>query len=401
MLTAELVRVRRAGNELRLLSMNKGMEERAFQLASAYIEAAKSCVGKTRSQFKERCIQIPTSNSERKLADGLRKLVEDRCVFAVSCPVDPKTLRSEIFLAASHTMRNLKEGERFDRSAFLNLQAQIHDQDREELERSLYSDLRSQHLLLEFEQISVKQLVSNYQMAQGQAVLLRAVSVSAEVLCRDPYAYRALFRKIKFLRLLHVITPLPDGGYQIKIDGPYSLFSSATKYGLQLALSLPVIQACDDWKIEAQLRWGKDRNPLVFRLKGKSSSRSDSQDQRLPDEVENLLSRFSTLKSQWLAIPSSEILQLPGVGLCIPDLRFENRITGEIAYLEVMGYWSRDAVWKRIELVQQGLPYRILFAVSSRLRVSESVLDDSSVGELYVYKSALSAKEIIKRLDRK
>jgi len=87
--------------------------------------------------------------------------------------------------------------------------------------------------------------------------------------------------------------------------------------------------------------------------------------------------------------------------MCIPDLRFENRYTGEIAYLEVMGYWSRDAVWNRVELVQQGLPYRILFAVSSRLRVSESVLEDSHSSELYVYKSSISAKEILKRLQRK
>ena len=35
------------------------------------------------------------------------------------------------------------------------------------------------------------------------------------------------------------------GGYRIEIDGPYSLFESVTKYGLELALLLPALEACD------------------------------------------------------------------------------------------------------------------------------------------------------------
>ncbi|MDB4988782.1 MAG: hypothetical protein JWN04_3960, partial [Myxococcaceae bacterium] len=80
------------------------------------------------------------------------------------------------------------------------------------------------------------------------------------------------------------------------------------------------------------------------------------------------------------------------------DLRFLHSETGEVAYLEVMGYWSRDAVWKRIELCDKGLTQRVIFAVSSRLRVSEEVLGDATSSELYVYKGALSAREVLRRL---
>jgi uncharacterized protein len=64
----------------------------------------------------------------------------------------------------------------------------------------------------------------------------------------------------------------------------------------------------------------------------------------------------------------------------------------------VLGYWSRDAVWKRVELCEKGLSQRIIFAVSSRLRVSEEVLGDTSASQLYVYKGALSAREVLRRL---
>ena len=73
---------------------------------------------------------------------------------------------------------------------------------------------------------------------------MSAVRVSATVRCATPAAYRELFNKLKFRRLLQSIHPADGGGYRIDIDGPMSLFSSGTKYGLALALILPAIRAC-------------------------------------------------------------------------------------------------------------------------------------------------------------
>jgi hypothetical protein len=56
-------------------------------------------------------------------------------------------------------------------------------------------------------------------------------------------------------------------------------------------------------------------------------------------------------------------------------------------------------VWRRVELVQAGLGERILFAVSSRLRVSEEVLEGDLPGALYVYKGAMSARAVAERLE--
>ncbi len=113
-------------------------------------------------------------------------------------------------------------------------------------------------------------------MGQAQAVLLRAVRVTVELECSSPGSYRALFQKLKFLRLLYRIHRREEGGYRIDIDGPYSLFDSVTKYGLQLALALPVIRESDVWRLQADVRWGKDREPLVFRLDGRIASGDDT-----------------------------------------------------------------------------------------------------------------------------
>ncbi|MEM9487732.1 MAG: DUF790 family protein, partial [Myxococcota bacterium] len=332
----------------------------------------------------------------------------------------------------------------------------------DELLRQLYIDLRAAHRLLSFDRLSQDSLLELYELSQAQAVLLRAVRVVARVQCATPGVYRALFHRLKFLRLLHTIAPSPgdeddsdddDGddsdsddnsvsGYEITIDGPYSMFRSVTKYGLQLAMLLPALRACDRWSLDAEVLWGKDRKRLQFSTSGAddrpvvgagagsgsaadagadagsaadagsgagagagagSSNELAAPKPHLRDEVATLLGRldrrFAAGKTRWRAQPSSAILDMPGVGVCVPDVIFEHQDSGLCIYFEVMGFWSRDAVWKRIELVERGLPQQILFAVSSRLRVSEAALDSDLPGALYVYKGALDPGAVERRLD--
>jgi hypothetical protein len=65
-----------------------------------------------------------------------------------------------------------------------------------------------------------------------------------------------------------------------------------------------------------------------------------------------------------------------------------------------MGFWSREAVWRRVELVERGLPHRILFAVSKNLRVSEAALGDDLPGSLYVYARTLDARAVLDHVAR-
>ncbi len=400
MLTAELVRVKTQGTELLVSDLSAKLRPRAVELARDYLNLAASHVGATRAELEEAFEQVETAASERKLALGLQKLVEDRLEFDGTGDEDPRALRSLVFLAAASRRKALEDGADFERAAFVAEQAAQRELAVDVFERTLYADLRNAQILRRVEGVDADVLVAGYDLAQKQAVLLRAVDLTADVRCRDPYAYRLLFRKLKFFRLLHQIEARSDGGYRIVIDGPFGLFSASTKYGLALALALPALLACDEYTIRASLRWGKERAPRTFKVEGRAPSKQTdgSAPAHLPDEVASLLERFAGLTCEWDASVSSDILEVRGEGLCVPDLRFVNRLTGEVAYLEVMGYWSRDAVWKRVELARQGLDSRVIFAVSSRLRVSESVLGDDVPSELYVYKGQLKAQEILARL---
>lgn len=400
MLTADLVSVRRRGGELLLVSLDDAARSRAVSLAETLIATTTACVGRAREELDVALSAIDVGAREHRLKDGLVKLIGDRCEFDAADDVDPEAVRRAVFTRACEVRAALEAVDRFDRNAIIAEIARGCDATSEAIERSLFADLRGAHRLVAFDASSGQALVAFYEQAQAQAVLLRAVRVTVDVRCASVGVLRALFRRLKFLRLLHTIAKIPDG-HRIVIDGPFSLFESVTKYGLQLALVLPALAECDAWQLEADVHWGKAREPLVFRTAGKGSA-AQVEAPRLPDEVQALVRNFSALATPWRVSTNTEILELPGVGLSVPDLVFERRngATRERIFLEVMGYWSRAAVWKRVELVQAGLAERILFVVSSRLRVSEDVLDGELPGALYVYKQTISARTIAERLEQ-
>jgi predicted nuclease of restriction endonuclease-like RecB superfamily len=399
-LTADLVNARRRGGELHLVPLDEGARSRARALAEALAAAASAHVGHSREELARAFSAIEVGPRDHRLRDGLAKLIEDRCVFDTNEAENPEEVRRAVFTRASAARASLEAVERFDRALILAEIAARRDTSSELVEKALFADLRGAHLLKAVVAPSASALVSEYERAQAQAVLLRAVKVTAEVRCASAGALRALFRRLKFLRLLHTIAKT-DAGHRIVIDGPFSLFEAATKYGLQLALVLPALEQCDAWRLEADVRWGKGRTPLLFRLAGEVSAPPTEAD--LPDEIATLKRSFAALGTPWRVSADPEILELPGVGLSVPDLVFERPYYGPVrdrVFLEVMGYWSRAAVWKRVELVQAGLAQRILFAVSSRLRVSEEVLDDTLPGALYVYKQTMNARVVAERIDQ-
>lgn len=398
MLTADLVRARRRGSELTVTPLSAQARQRAEELAADFVALAQSHVGMARDELDEACAAVEARPTEQRLRDGILKLILDRCEWEAAPELDPTELRRDVFLAAAARRREAAPGETFDRDAIVAQAATARGVTATEVERALYADLKGAHVLSSFAPISPAALVAGYDRAQAQAVLLRAERVVAWVRCRAAGAVRALFRRLKFLRLLYRIVADEAGGYRVEIDGPFSLFESVTKYGLRLAMVLPVLEACDAWRLAADVRWGKARERLTFRLEGARAD--DSEPARLPDEVAALVDAFRALGTPWRVEESATILELPGVGLCVPDLAFVHEGTGETVFFEVLGYWSREAVWRRVELVERGLPFRILFAVSEKLRVSEAALPPERPGALFVYKHVLSARAVAERLDR-
>ena len=410
MLTADLVDARRKEGTLVLRSLDAAGRAEALALAEAYLEAARELVGHRREELEEAWDAVAAEKTKKrfKLAAGLRKLAADACTFEAETDVDPVELRRVLFTRASEARR--RDGERFDRARVLAEAARELGLEPDTVERAMFSDLKAEHVLRAAPTLDAASLVEAWELGQAQAVLLTAVRITCEISAASPGLARAFFAKLKFHKLLFSVERT-DTGWRVVIDGPYSMFESVTKYGLKLACVLPALRALERWSLVADVRWGKAREPLVFRLSSKPArggsrgasrgAKSDAPqtepDLHLSDEVRELAEGIEALDTGWRARPATAILDVPGHGVCIPDLELTHPDDPEPVYVEVLGYWSRDAVFRRVELAERGLGARIVFAVSSRLRVSAEVLDESVPASLYVYKGKMSPRAVIER----
>jgi predicted nuclease of restriction endonuclease-like RecB superfamily len=396
MLSPDHVRVRRSGDELKLLGLGGELRERAVELAREARALAVEHVGKTRDELEEALGTLEIAPRERKLLQGLKKLVEDECEFEVGDAEAAAALRRELFLAAA-AHRRAQDGV-FERASVLGEIAVARGTSPEALDAMLYADLRGAQRLVACLAPEPELLVERYERAQVQAVLLRAVRVVAEVRCAGGDSYRSLFQKLKFRRLLHRIQPLEGGGYRIEIDGPFSLFQSVAKYGLELALVLPALEACKSLRLTAEVRWSQGGRALTFRYEHETRGES-SELARPRDEVSELVEGVASLESGWTASLADRVLEVPGSGVCVPDIVLTRARDGAEVLVEVLGFWSRNAVFRRVELAQQGLGARLLFVVSSRLRVSDEVLDESEAAALYVYKGRINPRSVVRQAE--
>ncbi len=397
MLTADLVRTRRSQGVLHLTLLNAQSRVRALALADQTAALVRNMIGHTREEVNEALASIEVSIKETKLAEGIKKLIFDRCEFDDRGTVDPVQLRQALFLKASQA-REQSESADFDRDAVVKAIATQFEQRPSDIEDAFYADLVGLHTLRNVQPFTPKTLIDHYDLYQAQAVLLRARSISVTLNNIAPQALRHLFRQLKFRGLLFTVESR-GAAHVLHIDGPVSLFSASGKYGLQLALFLPHLAAMKNWELSAQLRWGAKAEPLAFKLNSEELSISaPHHDDTTTPELEQLREDIKALDGDWKAKPAERIFHAPAVGVLIPDLVFTHKRTKSEVYFEMLGFWSREAVFKRIDAAAK-LNEPFLFAVGSKLRVSEQMVDDNASTALYVYKTKMNAKSVVEKLN--
>jgi predicted nuclease of restriction endonuclease-like RecB superfamily len=172
-----------------------------------------------------------------------------------------------------------------------------------------------------------------------------------------------------------------------------ALFQQSTRYGLKLALLVPHLLACKRASLTAQVRLRKGGSDDSFTWKH-SRAKSSSTPAALSDVARALKGELGG--GAFSVSEATEILRAPDGGLAIvPDLRLEHQKTGDVVYVEVLGFWSRAALWKRVDAVAAGFPYRVVFCASDRLRVSEAALSDDAPAALVVFKGVLRATRVL------
>lgn len=431
MLTTDLLRVSSRKGTIAPRLIDPG-DVWLTQLARRLITMFEAHMGQSRGELEGSLTQIFVSPQEELIKRGLIKLLEDSSVFEVACPVDPLEVRRVVFTQAArvHPVLNHHDGieppwaeddkEDWDpleevsplpgpvsvwqptsRSAVLNRAASLLGITPEQVETGLYADLPQAHQLTTFETLEPQALLHRYNLALVQGILLRASLLSITVTCERQARYRQLFRAIKFHRLLYRLEPR-GSGWNIVLDGPLSLFKSSQKYGINMANFLPSLLHADSWELSAELLWGANKERRLLSLSSKDGlvpMGVEKGTYRTREEVW-FVERFAALKSNpWTLDPHPPLVKLPGGQLVIPDYALRHP-DGRVAYLEILGFWRRGSLEKRLQLQREGSRPHLLLAVSSNLQGSVEALGEVPEGILY-FRDILPPREVIQLAEQK
>ena len=294
MLSPSLVRVRKSGKKLFLVPLGAPEREWAVFWMKQLVACTKQCLGKSYAAWEQavdELLLLPPA--EKRVALGLRKMLEDQLVVQSGAPGDVERLRADVFLAAA-AFRRQHGWQAGMRESVLDQVASAQGIDAQQVEEHLYADLREAHRVEFVPSFSAEHWVTLYEQAQVQALLLRAVRVEVDIFGESTARYRALLRKMKFLQLLATVSER-DGGYRLSLAGPLSLFGPTTRYGLQLALFFGHLRHLRHVRLQAQVAWGPGpREPLSFSWESDAVTQSLSEntvEQELPPILKNLISQ--------------------------------------------------------------------------------------------------------------
>jgi uncharacterized protein len=409
-LTVEHARVRRKGDELVLDVTGGAKPERALELATRILEIAQAASGLSRGEFAERLSDVVVEPREEKLKLGFIKLLEG---LATEDEIDNQALEARrkcVFEAAAVA----RKAGSFDREAILAACASTLAVESTQLAAELYADLDQRRMLRFIQLPSAAALYESYMREVQIAPLLRADKVVLTLKTPAPEQFRRVVSSLKFHGLL-AACERTESDITCTIDGPMSLFGSSTKYGMDLALTVRSIGDDIDWTLEANVRHSGQRN-LVYhtcsvrhaannapaRRKPKTAATptaagdaAQAQEHRRP-EVATLIAGLKKLENVGVD-EAAEIVFLGDAGLIASD--FTVQLGKRRCLVEVMGYWSRDAVWRRVENAGRAGTPPIVFCVSERLRVSEAVLAEQPGAALYVYKGTPRPAALLRAIE--
>jgi predicted nuclease of restriction endonuclease-like RecB superfamily len=415
MLTGDLVRVRTSHERVIPLYINRDSPQ-WLEAAESLLMIFREGTGMTRGEIEEEIDELFGEGGKATLVHrGLAKVLEDRAEFEVVADVPPDLIRERVFSAAARYRQQLRtarpagetrqaqsQGPRpsFRRDAVLAAVASELKTTPETLLRGLFADLRDENRLLKFEDMTAQRLLDRYNVALAQAVLLRSVRVEAEIRNEGPARYRQLFRRLKFHRLVYRVRGSMGEGYSVQIDGPLSLFTATTKYGLQMALFLPALLHCHDFRLDAELRWGPKRQPRSFHLDASTGLITHQLDSGvyIPAEVSAFVERFRQVAPAWELSECTDVLELGREGVWVPDYRAVHKATGTDVFIEVLGFWKKSSLDRLLRLLPRFGPPRFVLVVSERLKVDEGSLSDLP-GPILRFKEIPSAPELAALLE--
>lgn len=408
MLTADLVRVNARGKSVRPQFIDperRDLTELAEAMLATWSTAAEE--GWTRGELLDGLKDLQTGARSVKTAKGLAKLLLDRTTFDVEAELAPADFRAEVFARSVEVGPLALEAGPLERPTADDVLTEVgaaHGLSLPEARRLLYADLPQAQVITEVRPLKrPAALLHRYNVALVQAVLVRATEVTVRLHKPTVGRMRQLLRHVKFQQLMHRAWRDEQGDLHLVLDGPSSMFRQSTRYGLQLASWFPALLLQPGrWSLKAEVKWGKARRDKRLSLDQTQGLVSHYRDTgagstRIATWFQERWEAKDT--GDWALSTDTTPIELGGRGVMLPDFSFTD---GErTAHLEILGFWRRDYLERRVEALLRHGPGNLVLAVSRQLRASKDKLADGDFpGELIEFAKVVPAGKVLDAVQR-
>jgi len=312
--------------------------------AQAAIDIFAANIGRTRRELEEQLVQFTKAGGALKINKGLVELLYGYSTFQSDSPVPAHELRTLLFeYGARHFPLGAGSGGPSREQIFRKV-AERFSLDARDLERLMFSDLKEEQLLEDFDTPTPLDLLRRYNVALAQGILLHATGLDVVLHSPEPQRLRQLFRFLKFFRLL--FTPeFGDERVAFHVDGPLSILEQTKSYGVRLASFLPALLLLDDFVLTAQVKWKRKRCRLNLTPGDGLQSHYRDRGSWVPDELSQFMSSLRKAASPDISVgESAALFSLGGRDVYVPDLVLSSGKRD--AFVEVFWPWRRIG-WSR------------------------------------------------------
>lgn len=330
-----------------------------------------------------------------RFARGLAHLLYRRTHFSKpEAAIDPIKARLEIFKIASEKFGGFTLNEEERAKVFASAASKL-GVSVEELISSFTAVYEELQIVEGFNAPSPIELLKIYNLSLAQTLLFKALDLTAEVEISGAEMKILLFN-VKRLGLMYLAEKTPRG-IRLYIDGPASIVKQTERYGTRLAKLLPYITCARRWSIRARVK----RRGVIYKFQlddrySRFFPRSKLELEEYDSRLERVFHRrFITLGSEWKIYREPEPL-IAGRHVFIPDFVFEKN--GVKVYFEIMGFWTREYLERKLEKLRSLEEVKMILAVNSELACSSDI--SSLPFEVVLFKNKISTVDVYNKLKK-
>jgi len=262
-----------------------------------------------------------------------------------------------------------------------------------ELTDALVADLPGERLVAApAEMLAPGELALRTNLAIAQGFLFRSTAVLIDM---EGNA-RAVVRHAKLRGLICAVVPREGGGRAaLHISGPYALFRRTLVYGRALSEILPLLAWCHHFRLQADCAVRGQQ--LILRLASGDPIFPGKAPRLYDSKLEERFARdFRRVAPDWDVIREPEAVPA-GDALIFPDFALRHRGDGRRWLVEVVGFWTRDYVERKLALFRAAELPNLILCIDESRNCTDGALPRSS--RIILFRRRLDATAVLRLIE--